>query len=328
MKLMQLFMGLDDCYQPIRSALLTRDPLPKVNDAYNTVSRKESHRGVFESYGISESKLNATSFAAKTFNNNKRTYTSNNNNTRRNPNFEKQGFNANVGVKVNDKQSFASLSCGFNTEKIQKLLSLINDNSSGSIHANMAGRASFFTSNVCDNQHLTMTTIDMFNVVDITFLKITIGHPNGTLATISHVGNLELSNNVILYDVLVVHGYRLEKVENSKDWYHQSKALGEHIHLDLWDPYRLPSREHFKYFLTIVDDFSRAFGCTCNTQPNPKGSSSKTYQPPQALNEHVNAVFTQGGKTYDPPINPNDQPNDSETPINFDSDDEDDEPTP
>ncbi|GJV95781.1 reverse transcriptase domain-containing protein [Tanacetum coccineum] len=29
-----------------------------------------------------------------------------------------------------------------------------------------------------------------------------------------------------------------------------------------------------------------------NTQPNPKDSSSKPYQPPQARNEHVNAVFT------------------------------------
>ncbi|GJR50277.1 reverse transcriptase domain-containing protein [Tanacetum coccineum] len=29
-----------------------------------------------------------------------------------------------------------------------------------------------------------------------------------------------------------------------------------------------------------------------STQPNPKGSSSKPYQPPQARNEHVNAVFT------------------------------------
>ncbi|GJT96865.1 hypothetical protein Tco_1092383 [Tanacetum coccineum] len=38
----------------------------------------------------------------------------------------------------------------------------------------------------------------------------------------------------------------------------------------------------------------------------------------------VNVVFTRSGKSYDPPVNPNDQ-NDSETPINFDSDDE---PTP
>ncbi|GJS13448.1 reverse transcriptase domain-containing protein [Tanacetum coccineum] len=65
-----------------------------------------------------------------------------------------------------------------------------------------------------------------------------------------------------------------------------------------------------------------------NTQPNPKGSSSKPYQPPQARNEHVNDVFTWSVKSYDLPINPNDQPNDSETPVNFDSDDEDEEPTP
>ncbi|GKD69203.1 hypothetical protein Tco_1323293 [Tanacetum coccineum] len=63
------------------------------------------------------------------------------------------------------------------------------------------------------------------------------------------------------------------------------------------------------------------------TQTNLKGSSSKAYQPPQARNEHVNAVFTRSGKSYDPPINPNDQPNDSKTPVNFDSDDEDEEPT-
>ncbi|GKA52022.1 hypothetical protein Tco_0745218, partial [Tanacetum coccineum] len=33
-----------------------------------------------------------------------------------------------------------------------------------------------------------------------------------------------------------------------------------------------------------------------NTQPNPKGSSSKPYQPLQAQNEHVNAVFTRSGR--------------------------------
>ncbi|GJZ16165.1 hypothetical protein Tco_0551842 [Tanacetum coccineum] len=65
-----------------------------------------------------------------------------------------------------------------------------------------------------------------------------------------------------------------------------------------------------------------------STQPNPKDISSKPYQPPQARNEHVNAVFTRSGKSYDPPINPNDQQNDSETPINFDNKDEEEESTP
>ncbi|GKC52847.1 hypothetical protein Tco_1075592 [Tanacetum coccineum] len=63
-----------------------------------------------------------------------------------------------------------------------------------------------------------------------------------------------------------------------------------------------------------------------NTQTNPRGS--KTYQPPQARNEHVNAVFTRSGKSYNPPNNPDDQQNNYENPINFNSDDKDDEPTP
>ncbi|GKC30484.1 hypothetical protein Tco_1037778 [Tanacetum coccineum] len=41
-----------------------------------------------------------------------------------------------------------------------------------------------------------------------------------------------------------------------------------------------------------------------------------------------NVVFTRSGKSYDPPDNPNDQQNNSETPINFDNDDEEDEPAP
>ncbi|GKB79798.1 hypothetical protein Tco_0946693 [Tanacetum coccineum] len=66
-----------------------------------------------------------------------------------------------------------------------------------------------------------------------------------------------------------------------------------------------------------------------NTQPNPKGHNSKAYQPPQSRNEHVNVVFTRSGKSYNPPVNSNDQQTNSENPINFDdSDEEDEEPTP
>ncbi|GJR78684.1 reverse transcriptase domain-containing protein [Tanacetum coccineum] len=61
---------------------------------------------------------------------------------------------------------------------------------------------------------------------------------------------------------------------------------------------------------------------------NRKSYSSKPYQPLQAQNERINAVFTRSGKSYDPPINPNDQQNDAETPINFDSEDEDEESAP
>ncbi|GJZ80315.1 hypothetical protein Tco_0645309 [Tanacetum coccineum] len=61
-----------------------------------------------------------------------------------------------------------------------------------------------------------------------------------------------------------------------------------------------------------------------NTQPNLKGHNSKAYKPPQSRNEHVNAVFTRSGKSYNPSVNLNDQQNNSEV----DSDDEDEESTP
>ncbi|GJY38141.1 putative RNA-directed DNA polymerase [Tanacetum coccineum] len=416
MKLMQFLMGLDDCYQPVRTALLTRGPLPDVKDDYATVSREESHRGILETFEAINTKLNATSFAAKSYIQNKRGNTNkfNRNNTRSNspnhynkgpnpnlvckncgftghtiercyeligyppgykkgPNASKQNgfkpnFNANCDTKGSDKQPTTCDSpTSFTADQMQKLLNLINDTSSGNTQANMADWISFFNGNAwfnvnfskfyCGNtkflvktitlgwiidseanQHLTTSTIGMINVVDISNLNVTVGHPNGTVATISHVGDLRLSNNVILYDVLVVPGccdldkgitlgtgsesgglYLFDDSKNkslgnvniampfnvSKDlWHnrlghpadqvlnvlkndlnlskntsvsvcetchrakqirepfplsdHKSVKPGELVHLDLWGPYRVSSKEGFKYFLTIVDDYSRA----------------------------------------------------------------------
>ena len=39
---------------------------------------------------------------------------------------------------------------------------------------------------------------------------------------------------------------------------HKSKDIGQIVHLEVWGPYRVKSREGFKYFLTIVNDYSRA----------------------------------------------------------------------
>ncbi|GKB39630.1 ribonuclease H-like domain-containing protein [Tanacetum coccineum] len=39
---------------------------------------------------------------------------------------------------------------------------------------------------------------------------------------------------------------------------HTSKRLGDLVHLDLWAPYKVTSSEGFRYFLTVVDDYTRA----------------------------------------------------------------------
>ncbi|GKC69907.1 hypothetical protein Tco_1115790, partial [Tanacetum coccineum] len=48
---------------------------------------------------------------------------------------------------------------------------------------------------------------NMFNVVDISSLMLTVGHPNGTLTKITAIGSLRLTSGIILFDVLVVLEY-------------------------------------------------------------------------------------------------------------------------
>ncbi|GJX70588.1 ribonuclease H-like domain-containing protein [Tanacetum coccineum] len=49
---------------------------------------------------------------------------------------------------------------------------------------------------------MTNSTKDMIDLVDVSDLKLTVGHPNGTLAKITHMGNLELNNDMILFNDL------------------------------------------------------------------------------------------------------------------------------
>ncbi|GJS53739.1 copia protein [Tanacetum coccineum] len=57
------------------------------------------------------------------------------------------------------------------------------------------------------NQHMTNSTKDMIDLVDVSDLKLTVGHLNETPTKITHVGNLKLNNDVILFNVLVVTEY-------------------------------------------------------------------------------------------------------------------------
>ncbi|GJS31719.1 ribonuclease H-like domain-containing protein [Tanacetum coccineum] len=82
---------------------------------------------------------------------------------------------------------------------MMKLMSLINEVPSGNMQANMADSGA--------NQHMTISTLNMFGIINISDLNLTVGHPNGTLAKIKYVGNLRLSDKVVLFDVLVVPEY-------------------------------------------------------------------------------------------------------------------------
>ncbi|GKD53646.1 ribonuclease H-like domain-containing protein, partial [Tanacetum coccineum] len=100
---------------------------------------------------------------------------------KRNPNLKPENSfnntkNDNVEFKkgsVGSNESKTSAgSVSFTNDQVMKLMSLLNEKSCSTAQANMA-----------------------------------VGHPNGTLAQITHVGNLKLNNDVVLFDVLVVHEY-------------------------------------------------------------------------------------------------------------------------
>ncbi|GJW76067.1 putative transcription factor interactor and regulator CCHC(Zn) family protein [Tanacetum coccineum] len=95
-KLMQFLMGLDDVYQPIRSNILTREPLPLVKTAFAIISGEESHRNVISMGGTSKAP-SATAFAAKGFDNKHVVKRGNENNK----NVVKKGPNPNLCTNCN-----------------------------------------------------------------------------------------------------------------------------------------------------------------------------------------------------------------------------------
>ncbi|GKC65572.1 ribonuclease H-like domain-containing protein, partial [Tanacetum coccineum] len=70
-------------------------------------------------------------------------------------------------------------------------------------------QASAFDSNMPNkaNQYMTYTNKELDNVLDISHLRIKVGHHNGTEVYISKIRNPRLSNGFTLYDVMVIPEY-------------------------------------------------------------------------------------------------------------------------
>ncbi|GKC90236.1 ribonuclease H-like domain-containing protein [Tanacetum coccineum] len=99
------------------------------------------------------------------------------------------------GVSSNNATTSNSL-VSLSNEQLARLMNPLNENGVSTTNANMAA-----------NQHMKVSTKFLTNVVDISNLGLTVGHPNGTQALIIKIGDLKINNEVTLYDVLVVPEY-------------------------------------------------------------------------------------------------------------------------
>ncbi|GKB17147.1 ribonuclease H-like domain-containing protein, partial [Tanacetum coccineum] len=133
-------MGLDEIYAPIRSIILTTDPIPDVKEAFATLSRDESHRG---SLSHSTLKTGNSAFVARpnTRNNNWNNNNNNNQSKRYPPNFKNNNSGFNKGASSSNSVSGSkdqSTSNSFTDDQFKKLMALISDKSrSNSMPANI-----------------------------------------------------------------------------------------------------------------------------------------------------------------------------------------------
>ncbi|GKC15541.1 hypothetical protein Tco_1443745 [Tanacetum coccineum] len=166
--------------------------------------------------------------------------------------FNKHNINANIDVKNNDKQSSASFSSrGFTFEQMKKLLSLINDTLSRCVHANMT-----------DSKMYVGFDEDRCYIHDLKKEKVsgTRSEPGGLyMFDVQSNNSVGKSNIVMCFNVSkLLWRNRLDhpvcqKAKQTRDHFpmsdYKSRGLDELVHLDLWGPYRVPSKEEFNYFL-------------------------------------------------------------------------------
>ncbi|XP_076950249.1 uncharacterized protein LOC143623165 [Bidens hawaiensis] len=263
----QASKGLDDVYQPVRTNMLTCEPLPTVKTAFSIISREESHR--FSS-GFSKGRSQNVGFLSKntqSFDNKKRF------NRGPNPNlkcthcnkighmvetcFEIVGYPHSNRFKPTSKQfsssnSFPTKGSSSNSavstltpDQVSKLLGLLDEKT--------------------DDGQLSS------NVGDVTGFSISVKHPNGSNAMVTKTGNFKLNDDVTLTDAFVVPEYndsftkRTLVTDSQVDGLYlcvchlakqrrdpfplsdqKTNKVGQLLHLDVWGPYIVQSKEGYR----------------------------------------------------------------------------------
>nr|GEW71981.1 ribonuclease H-like domain-containing protein [Tanacetum cinerariifolium] len=158
--------------------------------------------------------------------------------------FRKRKVGSNLkGKNVSNNVVGSNSSNGFSDEQMATHISLIKENfvNEKGVHSNMVdtymNSSAVFNKNFekffCSNSSLHfklfskglitdsganqyITDKNLIDVIDISYLKTKVTHPNGTEAFITRIRNMPLTDYLTLYDVLVVHEYCVSLVSVHK----------------------------------------------------------------------------------------------------------------
>ncbi|GJY61445.1 ribonuclease H-like domain-containing protein [Tanacetum coccineum] len=256
----------------LRSNILSRDHLPDAKGAYVLISSEESHRAVVTGSGVGSSQRTKSSVFNSSVNNR--------GGTQRYPvDFRKRNNTPNTNQ---------------NTQNFNRRFMNINNSVGSSSTSGI-----IFDSGA--NKYLTYTDKNLVNVIDISYLRIKVSHPNGTEALITKdfmdVKIMGIGKQVGgLYYFDSIKGILFENSKNNKNVpyeicqkakqtrepfplsEHKSSILGELVHLDFWGPCRVVSKEGYRLPSSLLKGKSpyelvfkkkpslnhlRVFGCLC-----------------------------------------------------------------
>ncbi|GJT45562.1 hypothetical protein Tco_0954277 [Tanacetum coccineum] len=307
-------IGLDDVFNSVRSLIITTEPIPNVKSAFATLSRDESHRN--SHYSSKNVKAGPFAFAVRpinaNWNSNRNTINNNNNNKKfgRVSNLVCKHCNMN-GHIIDRCYELVGYPPGFKKGNVdQSDVNNVNSDDKRNDHSKSTTHT--LTS---DQYHQLMSLLSDIGNTSKTHASVAVAHPNGTVEQVKQLGNFKLGNNLIVKDVLVVPGYQVSLLlghpsdqvlvvlkdrikdlsnissgpcdvchkakqtrEPLKISDHKSKSLGELVHLDVWGPYRVTSREGFRLPTVVLSGKSlyelvygsepsllhlKTFGCLC-----------------------------------------------------------------
>ncbi|XP_019241225.1 PREDICTED: uncharacterized protein LOC109221215 [Nicotiana attenuata] len=261
-RLIQFLMGLNETYGQARSNILMFKPLPSVNQAYSLLMQDENQR---EIHVNSHFPTDGSSFLV-------RNQASQNHQTPNGPQFYTQQKTGNNSYKGNTAYK------GKKNAQIKKMQHNAKGNSATTIED---------TGEVCNKmaegpQFAQKLSSDQFNQLVNLLNQMQTGQ-GGTQEVNANSVAAKTESDVMLWHVRLGHLlFNAMKHINSISFLpthicdcdvcpqaRQSRSpfpishiktnqAFDLIHIDTWGPYRTPTHNGYKYFLTIVDDFSRA----------------------------------------------------------------------
>ncbi|XP_022014043.2 uncharacterized protein LOC110913532 [Helianthus annuus] len=239
-KLIQFLMGLDSICQSVRTNLLTRETLPSMKDAFSIISREESH---LHTKFFSEKVPNSTvGFAVKT----------------------NQVFDSKKKGIRPPNPSLKCSHCNKTGHTVEKCFELVgyplwmkskNNGNKGGMDSQT--KKVQVIGNQFDGLYLCgSSSVKVCSAsCDVNLWHARLGHP---AEVVLHV----LKNKLDVKNVSLSPCETCNRAKQHRDPFplsdHKSKMLGELVHLDVWGPYKVPSRDGLRFFLTIVDDYTRA----------------------------------------------------------------------